>query len=144
MRVVDFDSFINDNGWSTAVKERLKAMSEREDVKYLVAWNNSGKLSASAYTGKPWDWPENIVCVWPKDGDDPFAEVKSKTMQAVDLVLNDGMSVYAAAKEVGVHASAVHRALKRREEKLICPCCNQVVQEGFYIDRDVLKAETVS
>lgn len=142
MKLVNFKEFIDSNPWSDGVKHKLNAMVLREDLKYLVAWDNAGKLSAAAYTGKPFDWPENIVCVWAKDGDDPFAEIKSKTMQAVDLVLNNGMTAYAAAKEVGINASAVHRALKRREEKLICPCCNQVVQEGFYIDREVLKDQS--
>ncbi len=139
MKLVNFNEFIENYSWSAAVKDRLRSLVLREDVKYLVAWDNGGKLSASAYTGKPLDWPENIVFVWAKDGDDPFTEVKSKTMQAVELVLNSGMTAYAAAKEVGINASAVHRALKRREEKLICPCCNQVVQEGFYVNRDLLK-----
>lgn len=139
MKLVNFREFTEDYAWSEAVRYKLQTMVLREDLKYLVAWNNAGKLSAAAYTGRPLDWPDDIIAVWAKDGDDPFAETKSKTMQAVDLVLKDGYTAYAAAKEVGINASAVHRALKRREERLICPCCNQVVQEGFYINREVLK-----
>lgn len=67
------------------------------------------------------------------------AMAKSKTMKALDLVLIDGMTAYAAAKEVGINASAVSRALARREDKTICPCCGQVVREGFKVDRSVLK-----
>jgi hypothetical protein len=139
MTLVDLDRFIDDFAWSESVRHKLRTMSTNQDLKYLVAWNNAGKLSAAAYTGRPIDWPDDIVVVWSRDGDDPFAETKSKTMQAVDLVLKDGYTAYAAAKEVGINASAVHRALKRREERLICPCCNQVVQEGFYINREALK-----
>jgi len=61
------------------------------------------------------------------------AMAKSKTMQALDLVLIDGMTAYAAAKKVGINASAVSRALARREDKKICPCCGQVVREGFKV-----------
>jgi hypothetical protein len=144
MKLVNFNEFIDGYGWSDAVKHKLRSMVLREDLKYLVAWDNSGKLSASAYTGKPLDWPDNIVAVWAKDGDDPFVEVKSKTMRAVDLVMNEGQTAYAAAKAVGINPSAVHRALKRREEKLICPCCNQVVQDGFFINREVLTDQAVN
>jgi len=137
--LVNFNDFIDNYSWPDVVKHKLRAMVLREDLKYLVAWDNAGKLSASAYTGRPIDWPDKIIAVWAKDGDDPFAEVKSKTMQALDLITNSGISAYAAAKEVGIHASAVHRALKRREEKTICPCCNQVVQEGFFINKEALR-----
>lgn len=64
---------------------------------------------------------------------------KSKTMQAVALV-EAGMSAYAAAKKLGINPSAVSRALSRREDKTICPCCGQVVREGFKVDRAVVKA----
>lgn len=139
MKLVNFNDFIDNYSWSDGVKYKLRTMVLREDLKYLVAWDNAGQLSAAAYTGRPLDWPDTVVAIWAKDGDDPFAEVKSKTMQALDLITNSGISAYAAAKEVGIHASAVHRALKRREEKTICPCCNQVVQEGFFINKESLK-----
>jgi predicted transcriptional regulator len=49
-------------------------------------------------------------------------------MMAVDLVEKDSMSVYAAAKALGINQSAVHRAIKRREDKDVCPSCNQVIR----------------
>lgn len=58
---------------------------------------------------------------------------KSKTMQALDMVLIDGMTAYAAAKKVGINPSAVTRAIQRREDKKICPCCGQIVREGFKV-----------
>lgn len=58
---------------------------------------------------------------------------KSRTMKALDLVLQDGLTAYAAAKKVGISQSAVSRALSRREDKTICPCCGQVVREGFKV-----------
>lgn len=138
MKLLSVDELIDTYGYSANHKGRLKEMSLRDDIKYLVAWDNADKVSISAYTGKPVDWPDTIVALWAKDGNDPFAEIKSKTMQAVDLVLNDGHTAYSAAKVIGINQSAVHRALKRREDKTICPCCSQVVQEGFYVNRDVL------
>lgn len=138
MKLVTFLELIDNYASSDSVKDKLRAMVLREDIKYMVAWNNAGKTSISAFTGKPFDWPDSMVAVWAKDGDDPFAEMKSKTMQAVDMVLSEGITAYAAAKAVGINQSAVHRALKRREDKTICPCCSQVVQEGFYVNRDVL------
>lgn len=64
---------------------------------------------------------------------------KSRTMKALDLVLIDGLTAYAAAKQVGINPSAVTRALQRREDKPLCPCCGQIVREGFKVDRSVLK-----
>jgi transposase-like protein len=50
-------------------------------------------------------------------------------MQAIDLVLDEGLTVYAAARQIGVNESAVHRAMDRRKDKEICPCCNQVIRQ---------------
>lgn len=64
--------------------------------------------------------------------------MKSKTMQALDLV-KEGMSAYAAAKQLGISQTAISRALSRREDKEICPCCGQVVREGYSVDKAKLK-----
>lgn len=63
---------------------------------------------------------------------------KSKTQWALELI-EKGMTPYAAAQEVGISPSAVYRALGRRQGKDVCPCCGQVVREGFSINRAVLK-----
>lgn len=63
---------------------------------------------------------------------------KSKTQEALELI-QKGASPYSAAQEVGISPSAVYRALGRRQDKDVCPCCGQVVREGFQINRDVLK-----
>jgi len=49
-------------------------------------------------------------------------------MLAVELVERDHLTVYAAAKQVGLNQSAVHRAVKRRAVNDICPACNQVIR----------------
>lgn len=65
---------------------------------------------------------------------------KSKTQQALDLIQqNPGMTAYEAAAAVGVGNAAVYQALRRTKGKTICPCCKQVVREGFEIDRSAVK-----
>lgn len=113
--------------WGDNVRAKLRDFAARDDVKYLVAWDNAGKMSASAFTSKPDQWPDTALSVWSRDKDLEPMPTKSRTMQAVDLV-ESGLSVYAAAKQAGVNQSAVHRAIKRREDKPICPCCGQVVR----------------
>lgn len=66
----------------------------------------------------------------------------SKTMQALKLV-DQGMKVREAAKEIGISEQAVYTAKKRQEEsialgKVRCPCCNSLVPEER-INREVLK-----
>jgi len=127
MKHQTLDEFLQINGWSENLKKKLRETSENPLTKYLVAWDNAGQISASAYTAKPVEWPETAVAVWAKDKDlDPAT--KSRTMMAVDLVEKEQYSVYGAAKALGINQSAVHRAIKRREDKDVCPCCNQVIR----------------
>ena len=125
---LSFDDFINTLGWSETVKEKLRTLRFQDDIKYLAAWDNAGKSSASAFTERPDRWPDNLIAVWSSRGDDPFLPTKSKTMQAIDLVTEDKLSVYAAAKQLDINPSAVHRAIARRVDKDICPCCHQVIR----------------
>jgi len=127
MKHQTLDEFLRSNGWSAGLTFKLAQTAENPDVKYLVAWDNAGQISASAYTAKPDEWPETALAVWSREKDlDPAS--KSRTMMAVDLVEKDSMSVYAAAKALGINQSAVHRAIKRREDKDVCPSCNQVIR----------------
>lgn len=119
-----FDEFIFQD-WTDNVRHKLRVVADRDDVRYLVSHLVDGKLTAVVFTEKPDVWPDNLVGVWSKRGDDA---PKSKTMKALDLVLDDGLTAYAAAKQVGINQSAVHRALKRREGKDLCPTCGQVIR----------------
>jgi predicted transcriptional regulator len=47
-------------------------------------------------------------------------------MEALALV-DQGLTRYAAAKQIGISESAVHRAWHRRQGKEICPTCNQII-----------------
>lgn len=65
---------------------------------------------------------------------------KSKTQQALELLKNNpDMKPYQAADAVGIQNAAVYQALQRMKGKPICPCCGQIVREGFEIDHAVLK-----
>ncbi|MDX2299820.1 MAG: hypothetical protein NW204_08850, partial [Xanthomonadaceae bacterium] len=66
-------------------------------------------------------------------------EKKSKTRVAIELT-KQGMTPYAAAKQAGIATSTMYNALKRQEGKSLCPCCGQIVRDGFEINRAVLKA----
>ncbi len=62
----------------------------------------------------------------------------SKTQSALAMV-RDGKSVKEAAAVAGVAEATVYIALNRLKGKTLCPCCGQVVREGFEIDASVLK-----
>ena len=123
-------------GWTPGVRAKLADLvKSNPDVRYLVAWDNAGKLSGSAFSAQPEVWPDRAVALWSKEVKPKAAKVakarpvagSSRTMQAVALVA-DGMSTYAAAKQIGVNQSAVHRAITRRVGKEICSHCGQVVK----------------
>jgi transposase-like protein len=62
-------------------------------------------------------------------------------MQAVRRV-QTGETVRAVARDLDISESAIYAQIKREQGKTRCPCCGQVVKEGFKIDRSVLKAGT--
>lgn len=62
----------------------------------------------------------------------------SKTQQALKLVAQ-GVAVKVAAEQSGIAESTIRVAMGRTKGKELCPCCGQVVREGFEINRDVLK-----
>lgn len=64
--------------------------------------------------------------------------VLSKTQQALRLV-SEGVAIKQAAVQAGIAESTLRMAIGRTKGKEQCPCCGQVVREGFEINRDVLK-----
>jgi hypothetical protein len=132
MNVLDFDKFLYDIPWSDNMRHKLRVMADRDDLRYLVAWDNAGQISCSAFTGKPDSWPDTAFAIWSKRGDDPNVPVVSKTMQALALVLDEGMTVYAAAKQVGVHESAKTSALtatKSSEIQVLCQSAHDAASD---------------
>lgn len=125
MKQLTLHQFLVGLGWTESMKNKLTEFSDRENVNYLVAFNANGKLMASAFEEQPEDgWPAHAIAYWSKVKDKPAA--KSKTMEALALV-DQGMTRYAAAKQIGISESAVHRAWHRRQGKNICPTCNQII-----------------
>jgi hypothetical protein len=128
MTPLPLESFLVDLPWSDNLRHVLRVTADRDNVKAITAHRKEGKLTAQAWTRLPRQWPDEVEALWvrPRPG-------RSKTMQAVDLVLKDGLTVYAAAKKIGVNQSAVHRAIQRRDDREICPCCGQVVRDGYAV-----------
>lgn len=140
---LELDPFLGQ--FAPGMQLKLRDYAARPEVFALVAWDNAGTLSASAFTSIPESWPDNAVSVYckqrlqlePEFEEDDMA--RSKTMQALALVEDQGLTPYAAAMKVGISKTAVYRAMARREGKKTCPCCGQVVRDGFKVDRSVLK-----
>ncbi len=64
--------------------------------------------------------------------------VLSKTQKALRLVAQ-GIQIKIAAQQVGIAESTLRMAIGRTKGKEQCPCCGQVVREGFEINHNVLK-----
>ena len=64
--------------------------------------------------------------------------VLSKTQKALRLV-SEGVAIKVAAVRSGIAESTLRMAIGRMKGKDICPCCGQVVREGFEVDHSVLK-----
>lgn len=129
MTPLNFDAFL-DLGFSDNLRHVLRVTADRDDLKALTAHRKDDKLTAQAWTRIPRRWPEDALGLWLKR---PPLSGRSRTMRAVDLVLSEGLTVYAAAKRAKVHQSAVHRAIQRRSDKDLCPCCGQVLREGYSV-----------
>lgn len=63
----------------------------------------------------------------------------SKTQQALALMNSEGVGASEAARRVGIKAGTVLSAVMRMKGRAVCPCCGQIVREGFDIDTTVLK-----
>lgn len=56
----------------------------------------------------------------------------SRTAQAVKRV-QAGETVRSAARALGISEAAVYAQIKREQGKPICPCCGQIVREGYQV-----------
>lgn len=121
-------------GWSDRVRSTLADKAGQADVLALAAADVDGRLVAQAWTRWPDPMPADVVALWTKHT--PAARPaparkpvlrQSRTMQAVALV-DQGMTAYAAAKQLGIQQSAVSRALARRAAQHVCPTCQQLVR----------------
>ena len=65
----------------------------------------------------------------------------SKTQQALALMETEKIGASEAARRIGIKSGTVLSAVMRMKGKPICPCCGQIVREGFEIDRSALAAK---
>jgi len=63
----------------------------------------------------------------------------SRTQQALALMASEDIGATEAAKRVGIAPGTVLSAVMRMKGKDVCPCCGQVVREGFEVNRSALK-----
>ena len=126
---------------STTVRNKLKAIFEDSNYYGVLAVNDKGKIKAIALEEEPEEYPDNTIAIAKIRVKSKAMSAKSKTAKAIDLIEN-GMTPYAAAKKLAIGHAAGYTALARRKNKRICPCCKQVVREGYRINRKVLKEES--
>ncbi len=83
----------------------------------------------------------------------PLADMAAAATEEVELARQSGLQVSGehrettigraqtavAAVQSGIAESTLRMAIGRTKGKEQCPCCGQVVREGFEINRDVLK-----
>lgn len=62
----------------------------------------------------------------------------SKSKQAVRRV-QAGETVRAVARDLDISEAAIYAELKREQGRERCPCCGQVVKDGYEVNRSVLK-----
>lgn len=65
----------------------------------------------------------------------------SRTLQAVRRV-QAGETVRDVARDLDISPSAIYAQIKRERGHQRCPCCGQVVREGYKINRSVLKPKS--
>lgn len=124
MNYLTMSQFLIGLGWTEAMKTQILKTIDNPDVSYVAAFKVGDTIKASAFSEVPEAWPENCIAVWARH---PVVDIKkSKTMEALDLV-DKGLTRYAAAKQLNISESAVHRAWHRRQGKDICPTCNQII-----------------
>lgn len=64
----------------------------------------------------------------------------SRTQQALALMDSEGIGATEAARRIGIAPGTVLSAVMRKKGREVCPCCSQVVREGFEVNRSVLNA----
>lgn len=79
-----------------------------------------------------------MMYIWVTNRHEETGMALSKTQQALRLVAQ-GVAIKAAAEQAGIAESTLRMAIGRTKGKEQCPCCGQVVREGFEVDRSVLK-----
>lgn len=100
-------------GWSESVRHRLADAAIDPGVACLIAIEADGRRSVRLFDVVPDPLPDDTVAYWARSE----RATRSRTAEAVLLVLRDGMTPYAAARQVGVKSQAVYRALRTRRSR---------------------------
>lgn len=135
--------------WSANMRDRLRAAAADPTVEVIAVYPQGDGYSPVLFRDGTPPRPGAVALWRPEPPAPPAPEapastgspstVKSRTMQALDLILSQGLTPYAAAQAAGISPAAVYRALARQEGRDKCPCCGQLVRDGYTVDRSVLK-----
>lgn len=60
-----------------------------------------------------------------------LTRLRGRALDAARLVLVDGQSRHAAARQLGITASAVSRAVSKITRVEICRCCRQAIRKAI-------------
>lgn len=124
MKPVTLNQLLDDLAWPETMRGKLRQVAARLNIKAIAAYDEGGRLRASAFdqVPSPDELPANLVALWVKP-----AGQRSRTMEALELVAA-GLGPTEAARRVGIDPAAVTHAIKRRAGRDICPHCNQVIR----------------
>ena len=117
--------------WTEKKRQRIKEIIDCSNFLVLTAIHRDNDLKLFAFEELPESFDDDTVGLFYL----PEVSLKglSRTQKAIRLVTKKGYSVNKASKLIGINHAAVFKALKRRENKEVCPSCNQVVREGFTV-----------
>lgn len=112
MHQVPLETFLS-LGWSESMRHRLADAAADRAVACLVAVEADGRRTVQRFEAVPVPLPAGTVAYWARSE----RARRSRTAEAVLLVLRDGLTPYAAAKQAGVKSQAVYRALRTRRSR---------------------------
>lgn len=132
MKQVTLEQFFALPGISTGVLAKLINIHKQDDIVALSATDvGDSKLFVHAWNKIPKPWLAGTAFVYSKVPLHSHGPMKNtKTAQAMALV-EQGLTVYAAAKQVGVDHGSVYRAIAKAKQRGTCPHCGQILPPGF-------------
>lgn len=114
-------------GWSAQAARSLQMALDNPDVTHVVAWRKDGRLAARAHPSRP---PDDAVPAgaeplgtWRRSGPQG-RRTDSRTQQAL-LLIHEGLTPNAAARQVGISPSGLYKILKSGTR---CPCCGTILR----------------
>lgn len=117
----------------------LVAALDRPTISGLAVYENAdGRRRAVPTSGKtpPNEIDEEftLLAVYRKP---ELESSMSSTMAALEyLAKHPDSTPYGVAKMFGITPGAIYHARKRRAGRVTCPCCSQVIREGFILNQE--------